>query len=71
MKCSDYGATLQSSTDEGLQLECRACAYLVMDCSCYSKLGRTPNRWVHCMECDELFKKKINTSKSGWRSMEV
>lgn len=71
MKCEDCGASLQSGSGDGLILECVACGKYPFDCNCNPRLGYTPDRIVHCLDCDEFDKERVDTSQSGWRSQDV
>lgn len=68
MKCGDCGGSLNSGD---VVLECQACAMFLYDCRCRQRHGYTPLRIVHCLQCDDQFRDVIDTTKSGWRGLEV
>lgn len=70
MKCSNCGGSLHG-LNEGLVLECNACAKFVADCRCRDRLDYTPLRQVHCMTCDEYFIETVDTTTAGWRGLEI
>jgi len=68
MKCKDCGALLNDL--HGLKLSCVRCGKLTSDCTCGAH-NPTPDRRVHCDNCDRVDAAVIDTTQDGWRSQEV